>query len=1401
MTGTRRFKRALLLSSSVVALAVGNAAPAFAVCQSAPLTISAGQSVSRICITGSSASGNIANSGTIGAGGILFSSGTLTGSILGASGTFVGGIGLDATSILASTHTAIAINGGSFAGAISNAGTISAGNQGILVSNISQFGSTSAGGGIVNAGAITAGAGGIYVAGATTFLGGINNGGAISAGGDGIAVSKIVQFGNPSAGGGIVNTGTITAGPGGIVASDVSAFSGGISNGGAISAGVVGIAVAGVGAFTGGVSNSGTIMSGNFGISVSSVNQFRGPSAGGGIRNTGTIAANQTGILVENVSTFSGGISNGGAISANLTGINVSKVGQFGSPSAGGGIVNTGTIMAGITPTIGNLGAGISASATSFFGGISNGGTIISQSFGINLAAFDGSIFSGGIANSGTISAANAIFVTGASQFNGGITNSGLISSGTGIAVSDASTFSGNISNSGTIIASIGIDAGHYGGFSFAAGSGIVNSGTILASYTGITVNEGEALYGLGSVGGSITNSGTISAALGGILVSTVVQFGKSSAGGSIVNSGTITAGGNGIDVENVGVFTGGISNSGTISSGSLGIVVTNVFYQFGSPSVGGGIVNSGAITARYTGIFAGGASTISGGISNSGTITAGHSGIVVAVFNTFLGGISNSGAITARDDGIGVFSAVQFSGSSMGGGIVNGGAITAGHNGIIVLNVDTFSGGITNFGTISSAKAGILYGDSFSFLGGISNSGNITAKTGIFVGAAGAFSGGISNSGTISAATGIEIAAAFGFAAGSDVVNSGTISGSTAAIDASIATSPVTIDQTAGLISGAIKLSAYADVLNISGGTIAGNILGQGTSDTINFMPGAGAAFTYASAYGFTGVNQVDIDAGTTVLEGSNSATATAVNAGGALAGTGMLTSALVVNNGGKLSPGNPGSPGTFFVTGSLAFASGSTYAVTINGATVSQTVVTGSATLGGARISVALPPPLLLGTYPAHTYDILTTTAPLGAGNTFNPTVMVTQPGPIVAPNVTYDANNVYLSVPVYHYTLDLLANSPTNAHNIANALNAYIVAGGTLPDAIQPLGRLSGASVGSALNQLGGQAPGDSALSAFAAGDLFLNLLLDPNVDGRGGDRPTAGGAPPVGYVALAPSLSPAPVLWASAYGGSGQISGNAATGAAATSLSVYGFAAGADFHFAPDAMIGFAFGAGSSGSGSGAFGGSSSQMFQAGVFGRYSPGPAYVAGSLAFSTNEVSVTRAGGLAGEQKGDFASNGLSSRIEAGYALPASFSFVLTPYAAAQAQALSMPTFAESAQAGGSPLSLTYAGRTFTTDRIELGAWLDDTLSIGGGAVKLFGRLAYAHDFNNDSAVTAVFQSLPSASFVINSAKPAPDGALATLGARYDLAAGWSVQARFDGEFSGTTSFYAATGVIRKSW
>jgi outer membrane autotransporter protein len=82
-----------------------------------------------------------------------------------------------------------------------------------------------------------------------------------------------------------------------------------------------------------------------------------------------------------------------------------------------------------------------------------------------------------------------------------------------------------------------------------------------------------------------------------------------------------------------------------------------------------------------------------------------------------------------------------------------------------------------------------------------------------------------------------------------------------------------------------------------------------------------------------------------------------------------------------------------------------------------------------------------------------------------------------------------------------------------------------------------------------------------------------------------------------------------------------------------------------------------------------------------------------------------------------------------------------------------------------------------------------------------LRGRAAWAHDYDPNRAVTALFQSLPGASFVVNGARPDADSALVSASAEVKWLNGISVAATFEGEFSGNVNSYSGKGVVRYTW
>jgi hypothetical protein len=87
--------------------------------------------------------------------------------------------------------------------------------------------------------------------------------------------------------------------------------------------------------------------------------------------------------------------------------------------------------------------------------------------------------------------------------------------------------------------------------------------------------------------------------------------------------------------------------------------------------------------------------------------------------------------------------------------------------------------------------------------------------------------------------------------------------------------------------------------------------------------------------------------------------------------------------------------------------------------------------------------------------------------------------------------------------------------NQLNVGHAIDNFFNNGGALPPAFVSLFGLTGNNLTTALDQLSGEAATGAQRVGFQLGDQFLNLMLDPFVDGRSGvggaDHPALGFAP--------------------------------------------------------------------------------------------------------------------------------------------------------------------------------------------------------------------------------------------------------------------------------------------------
>jgi uncharacterized protein with beta-barrel porin domain len=191
------------------------------------------------------------------------------------------------------------------------------------------------------------------------------------------------------------------------------------------------------------------------------------------------------------------------------------------------------------------------------------------------------------------------------------------------------------------------------------------------------------------------------------------------------------------------------------------------------------------------------------------------------------------------------------------------------------------------------------------------------------------------------------------------------------------------------------------------------------------------------------------------------------------------------------------------------------------------------------------------------------------------------------------------------------------------------------------------LTGANLTNALSQLSGEAATGAQKVGLQLTDQFLNVMLDPFVDGRSGvggaDHPALGFAPEretmppeiaLAYASVfkapqapVPVYEPRWTVWGAGYGGSNRTTGDVAViGSHDLSARTAGGAAGLDYHLTPDTVGGFALaGGGTDWSLSQGLGGGKSDAFQAGIYGATKYGPAYLAAAFAFANHWMSTDR--------------------------------------------------------------------------------------------------------------------------------------------------------------------------------
>lgn len=1092
----------------------------------------------------------------------------------------------------------------------------------------------------------------------------------------------------------------------------------------------------------------------------------------------------------------------------------------------------TGTIAAG--GTLATAASSISLGVATGTGVVlTNAGTVTSGTRAIDTPAGVTGILT--VTNSGTMNATDDGFRLNGAFASGTLllTNSGTMSSTTGQVLdfdkATAASASVTLTNAGSLLASGtgGSDAVRLGGGTIS----LTNSGTIATTTAGKRAISFDTKANVETLTAfSLTNSatGVISGTDDAIKIAGTAGS-TSAAVIALTNAGTIRSTGSGqaIDLADLTSKTLTI----TITNQSTGLITSSdndairpgmntVVNNFGT--IRSNYTTTSADTQNYSAIKFNGAS---GSVHNyaGGVISGAYHGIKASGLTDNITVINDLGGTITGRNGSGV-------NSNGTGSVLNYGTITGSFDpaasfgdgdGVDIDGIGT----ITNYGTIQalgskgtkpgetkpSTSEGIAIG------GGTIVNGSATLRSALISGAnngiladnsdSGDIFGAlnVTNYGTIQGLNGYGIQIVNGAGTFSNtIVNYGTITGTTFAVAMGNG-NDLFVYEAGSSVTGAVMAQGGTDTLRLGevAGTFNLNLLGDAATyqgfEILDIQTGSAWTLTGASSF-----------AGTTTVTGASltlnnaslaSSFVTVSGAGSLLAGTGTI-GGLAAAAGATISPGlTAGSIGTLAVNGSASFASGATYAVTVNSAGASDRLaVTGKTVLSpGATVAVQA----LAGTYGnfSQPYTILTSAG--GVSGTFGP---VTSNLAFLTPVLSYDANDVYLALnrnDVSFASVTTTANARAAATAVqaggsGTALYGALITG-TVSSAQSAFQLLSGeaqASLGNTLfnqNQLMADTLDARLRQAGYAGATGATAAL-----GFGG--PTAYAKAPVtqaGPFTSAPPPAPAAPVWtgwAQAFGQWNSVSGNG--NAASLDSTVGGFLAGAD---ATTNNVTFGFAAGYSWTNSGVANMGSSLNSDAAQFALYG-GTAFGALKLRaganFAINQVDSQRsvvAGAV--NERPNASYNGLTGGAfaEAGYALPLG-PIAFEPFAAMAWSAVQMDGFTET----GAPVTgLTSNGLSFDTWYSTLGVRAASSFLLGGLATTPHATLGWRHAYGDVTPALAVSFLNTGTGFTVQGLPIAQDSAIVGAGVDVLLGKGLTLGVSYDGSFASAAQSNAVRGTL----
>lgn len=612
---------------------------------------------------------------------------------------------------------------------------------------------------------------------------------------------------------------------------------------------------------------------------------------------------------------------------------------------------------------------------------------------------------------------------------------------------------------------------------------------------------------------------------------------------------------------------------------------------------------------------------------------------------------------------------------------------------------------------------------------------------------------------------------------------------------------------------------NAHVSLSGISGGTSLGSIEGYGTINLDNITLTVGSNNLSTTFFGSllgrgsfvkTGTGTLTFDGAlvqgdVTVEAGVLSTRETAlvgvvkVLRGATLRGDSIEGNVAI--QGGEIAPGN--SIGNLTINGGLLLAGG-IYEVEIRPNRTDDIILIGPggrATIDGGVIEVLASP----GTYvPNTTYTIMT--ASQGVTGSFSG---VTSDFAFLTPTLSYDANNVYLSLLLLPNAFRS-AGQTVNQQAVGGALDA-IAATGSVGGLITTMANLNAGQGAPALQALSGQPYADFGTMNMRGGQLFMNAVgRQMAVDRGNGPGPRSVALAEACAVSCDGTAVPRLGAWLSAIGSTGNVLGDA--NAAGLTYTFGGAAFGIDYRLDPRFLVGIAGGYVSGMQWVNGFTGTGYvDSFNVGLYASFNQGgtqgDGFYADALAGYANATNrlqrVINTPGLpTGITNGSTGANQFLGQVETGYRIGLGFpaNTSISPFARFQVGAANQAGFTES---GASLYNLTVASQNTTSVRSTLGVDFAAGFDLGGGTPLNIGlRLGWLHEYADTSRpMTAAFAAAPGGQFTVFGATPQRDSAVIGLSAVTTVSDRLALYLNYDGEVGGGTDNHALRAGFRLTW